>query len=159
MGSSKRDGFLIGLFIFLIFAAAFSLRESFGGPNPLSVIVLFVFLFLVLSISLGSAKILLYRIWHKKNSTRGKILYFSSSAIELGSIVAIGAAFKFDSSIMFTLIVIYWLLGFLVNPLVLHFLYPDKHTNYKKELPFSLVQSLCLPTLGLLVFLVLLATY
>jgi hypothetical protein len=154
----KREGLVIGLFLFLTLGAAVSAQASFGGPNPLSMLVLFFIIFTLCSITLGTAKILLYRAWHQRSSYRGKLFYLVSSAIELGSVLVIGGTFKFDETVMVALLALYWVLELLVNPLVLRYLNPQKHARYFKALPFSVVQAMALPMLGLVVYLISSAT-
>jgi hypothetical protein len=150
----KRDGLFIGLILFLTLGTAVSAQGSFGGPNPLSMLLLFSIIFSVCTVVLGGSKLLLYRYWYQRSSSRARLFYLVSSAIELAGCVVLCVTFKFDESMTLIVLGAFWSIEIFVTPLILKRLNPESPIRYFKQLPFSFLQALALPSLGLVIYLI-----
>lgn len=148
----RRESLFVGIVLFLTLGIGVSAQASFGGPNPISLLLLGTIIFAVCSVVLGTARIFIYQIWHSQSGTRAKKFYLASSAVEISGCFLFGFLFHFDTAVMLILLTSYFCLESFVNPLVMRWFSPSLHSQYLRNLPLSLVQAFLLPSLGLIVY-------
>ncbi len=152
MNIPKRESLFVGVVLFLTLGLGVSAQASFGGPNPISLLFLGTIIFAICSAVLGTAKIFLYQFWHSESSARAKRYYLASSALEVTGCFIVGFICHFDTAVMVALLGIYWTLETFVNPWLMRWISPNRHSQYLKDLPLSLIQAFMLPTMGLMIY-------